>query len=165
MAQEGEIWPNIPIQLTIVFSPKEARFYQETIYCDVTGEFGPLLFCCLAVLLSPLCVLLSFRPDLPSDPVGRESGLALTLMGEALGPNLQPDYNVMDMGEIFMGSSNYYQVRNRQPEWLFLSVTPNTGRTAPPYASGAADKQRTHRRPLQAVQASQPVWRLFLCES
>lgn len=43
-------------------------------------------------------------------------------MGEALGPNLQPDYNVMDMGEIFMGSRNCYQVRNRQPEQLFLSV-------------------------------------------
>lgn len=39
LAQEGEIWPNIPVQLNIVFRPEEARLYQETIYCDVTGEF------------------------------------------------------------------------------------------------------------------------------
>lgn len=43
-------------------------------------------------------------------------------MGEGLGPNLQPDYNVMDMGEIFMGSSNCYQVRNRQPDSCFSQL-------------------------------------------
>lgn len=41
LAQEGEIWPNIPILLNIVFRPEEAKIYQETIYCDVTGEFLP----------------------------------------------------------------------------------------------------------------------------
>lgn len=55
--------------------------------------------------------------------VGRESRLALSLLGEALGPNLQPDYNLMDMGEIFMGSSNCYQVRSRQPEQLLLLIS------------------------------------------
>lgn len=43
-------------------------------------------------------------------------------MGEALGPSLQPDYNVMDMGQIFMGSSTCYQVRTRQPEQLFVEL-------------------------------------------
>lgn len=39
MAQEGEIWPSTTAQFKIVFKPKEAKLYQETIYCDVTGEF------------------------------------------------------------------------------------------------------------------------------
>lgn len=38
MSQEGEIWPNIPVELNIVFKPEEAKLYQETIYCDVAGE-------------------------------------------------------------------------------------------------------------------------------
>lgn len=42
-------------------------------------------------------------------------------MGEALGPNLQLDYNVMDMGDIFMGSSNCYQVRNSSQS-SFLTI-------------------------------------------
>ncbi|XP_037622519.1 hydrocephalus-inducing protein homolog isoform X2 [Sebastes umbrosus] len=35
---EGEIWPNIPAQFNIVFKPEEAKLYQQTIYCDVTGR-------------------------------------------------------------------------------------------------------------------------------
>lgn len=38
MTQEGEVWPNIPVELNIVFKPEEAKMYQETIYCDITGE-------------------------------------------------------------------------------------------------------------------------------
>lgn len=38
MAQEGEIWPNITAQFVIVFKPEEAKPYQQTIYCDVTGQ-------------------------------------------------------------------------------------------------------------------------------
>uniref|UniRef100_A0A674P6G4 HYDIN/VesB/CFA65-like Ig-like domain-containing protein n=1 Tax=Takifugu rubripes TaxID=31033 RepID=A0A674P6G4_TAKRU len=76
--QEGEVWPNIPVELNIVFKPEEAKLYQETIYCDITG---------------------------------RESTLALTIMGDAMGPDLQPNYSVMDMGNIFMGSNNCYEVQ------------------------------------------------------
>ncbi|XP_056908191.1 hydrocephalus-inducing protein homolog isoform X4 [Takifugu flavidus] len=75
---EGEVWPNIPVELNIVFKPEEAKLYQETIYCDITG---------------------------------RESTLALTIMGDAMGPDLQPNYSVMDMGNIFMGSNNCYEVQ------------------------------------------------------
>ncbi|XP_049928998.1 hydrocephalus-inducing protein homolog isoform X2 [Epinephelus moara] len=35
---EGEIWPNTPAQFNIVFKPEEAKLYQDTIYCDVTGR-------------------------------------------------------------------------------------------------------------------------------
>lgn len=38
MVQQGEIWPNITAQFVIVFKPEEAKLYQQTIYCDVTGQ-------------------------------------------------------------------------------------------------------------------------------
>ncbi|XP_075327326.1 hydrocephalus-inducing protein homolog [Odontesthes bonariensis] len=39
---EGEIWPNTTAQFNIVFKPAEAKLYQHTIYCDVTGRESPL---------------------------------------------------------------------------------------------------------------------------
>lgn len=41
MAQLGEIWPNTTARFTVVFKPDEAKLYQETIYCDVTGKCMP----------------------------------------------------------------------------------------------------------------------------
>nr|XP_029134421.1 hydrocephalus-inducing protein homolog [Labrus bergylta] len=35
---EGEIWPNMTAQFSIVFKPEEAKVYQQTIYCDVAGR-------------------------------------------------------------------------------------------------------------------------------
>ncbi|CAJ1057504.1 hydrocephalus-inducing protein homolog isoform X3 [Xyrichtys novacula] len=34
---EGEIWPNMTAQFSIIFKPDEAKLYQHTIYCDVAG--------------------------------------------------------------------------------------------------------------------------------
>ncbi|KAM4733696.1 hydrocephalus-inducing protein homolog isoform 3-T4 [Anableps anableps] len=39
---EGEIWPNATANFIIVFKPEEAKVYQHTIYCDVTGHTSPL---------------------------------------------------------------------------------------------------------------------------
>ncbi|MGH0168093.1 UNVERIFIED_CONTAM: hypothetical protein FKN15_053855 [Acipenser sinensis] len=39
---EGDIWPNSTAEVNIVFKPKEAKVYQQTIYCDITG-FGATL--------------------------------------------------------------------------------------------------------------------------
>lgn len=36
--QEGDIWPNSTAELTVVFKPKEAKSYQRTAYCDITGR-------------------------------------------------------------------------------------------------------------------------------
>lgn len=36
--QEGEICPRTPAQFDIVFKPEEAKLYQQTIYCDITGQ-------------------------------------------------------------------------------------------------------------------------------
>lgn len=41
MAQEGVIWPNITAEFVIVFKPEEAKLYQQTIFCDVTGQCLP----------------------------------------------------------------------------------------------------------------------------
>uniref|UniRef100_A0A3P8WZA5 HYDIN/VesB/CFA65-like Ig-like domain-containing protein n=1 Tax=Cynoglossus semilaevis TaxID=244447 RepID=A0A3P8WZA5_CYNSE len=35
---KGEIWPKMTQQFTVVFKPKEAEPYQETIYCNITGR-------------------------------------------------------------------------------------------------------------------------------
>ncbi|KAM4554444.1 hydrocephalus-inducing protein homolog [Fundulus diaphanus] len=39
---EGEIWPNTTANFIIVFQPEEAKVYQHTIYCDVTGSESTL---------------------------------------------------------------------------------------------------------------------------
>lgn len=39
LSQEGEIWPNLTAHFTIVFKPEEAKLYQQTIYCDVAGQW------------------------------------------------------------------------------------------------------------------------------
>ncbi|RXM33054.1 Hydrocephalus-inducing protein [Acipenser ruthenus] len=36
--KEGDIWPNSTAEVNIVFKPKEAKVYQQTIYCDITGR-------------------------------------------------------------------------------------------------------------------------------
>uniref|UniRef100_A0A3B4VD89 HYDIN axonemal central pair apparatus protein n=1 Tax=Seriola dumerili TaxID=41447 RepID=A0A3B4VD89_SERDU len=74
---EGEIWPNTTAQFTIVFKPEEAKLYQQTIYCDVTG---------------------------------RDSRLPLTIKGEGMGPELQLNYNLMDMKNVFIGDKNCYEL-------------------------------------------------------
>uniref|UniRef100_A0A8C5EU15 Hydrocephalus-inducing protein-like n=1 Tax=Gouania willdenowi TaxID=441366 RepID=A0A8C5EU15_GOUWI len=35
--EEGEIWPNMTANFNVTFKPKEAKLYQQTLYCDVTG--------------------------------------------------------------------------------------------------------------------------------
>ncbi|XP_056622256.1 hydrocephalus-inducing protein homolog isoform X2 [Triplophysa dalaica] len=35
---EGEIWPNSTAEVTIIFRPQEAKIYQETIFCEITGR-------------------------------------------------------------------------------------------------------------------------------
>ncbi|XP_027883649.1 hydrocephalus-inducing protein homolog isoform X2 [Xiphophorus couchianus] len=38
----GELWPNTTANFLIVFKPEEAKVYQHTVYCDVTGKQSPL---------------------------------------------------------------------------------------------------------------------------
>ncbi|CAM4581517.1 unnamed protein product [Leuciscus chuanchicus] len=35
---KGEIWPNSTAEVNIIFKPQEARIYQQTVYCEITGR-------------------------------------------------------------------------------------------------------------------------------
>ncbi|XP_053355859.1 hydrocephalus-inducing protein-like [Clarias gariepinus] len=75
--QEGDIWPNCTAEISIIFKPLEAKLYQHTIYCDVTG---------------------------------REARLTLQIKGEGQGPKLQFNVDLVDIGNIFVGSKHSYEV-------------------------------------------------------
>ncbi|XP_041964608.1 hydrocephalus-inducing protein homolog isoform X2 [Alosa sapidissima] len=74
---EGDVWPNSTAEVNIVFKPQEAKLYQQTVYCDITG---------------------------------RESRLPLRIKGEGIGPKLQFNFDLLDMGNIFIGSKHSYEV-------------------------------------------------------
>ncbi|XP_040437218.1 hydrocephalus-inducing protein-like [Falco naumanni] len=35
---EGDVWPNSSIEVKVIFKPREARVYQQTVYCDISGR-------------------------------------------------------------------------------------------------------------------------------
>ncbi|NXK55437.1 HYDIN protein, partial [Chauna torquata] len=35
---EGDIWPNSSAEINVIFKPREARVYQQTVYCDISGR-------------------------------------------------------------------------------------------------------------------------------
>ncbi|XP_064239335.1 hydrocephalus-inducing protein homolog [Aotus nancymaae] len=35
---EGDVWPNSSAEITVYFNPLEAKLYQQTIYCDISGR-------------------------------------------------------------------------------------------------------------------------------
>uniref|UniRef100_A0A8C2Z802 HYDIN/VesB/CFA65-like Ig-like domain-containing protein n=1 Tax=Cyclopterus lumpus TaxID=8103 RepID=A0A8C2Z802_CYCLU len=75
---EGEIWPRTPGQFNIVFMPEEAKLYQQTIYCDITG---------------------------------REARLPLAIKAEGIGPNLQLNYDLINMQNVVIGDKDFYEVQ------------------------------------------------------
>ncbi|XP_073706753.1 hydrocephalus-inducing protein homolog [Garra rufa] len=42
---KGEIWPNSTAEVNIIFTPQEARIYQQTVYCEITGRESRLPLC------------------------------------------------------------------------------------------------------------------------
>ncbi|KAM8946018.1 LOW QUALITY PROTEIN: hydrocephalus-inducing protein homolog [Pelodytes ibericus] len=74
---EGDVWPNSSVEVRVLFKPLEAKIYQRTIYCDITG---------------------------------RESRLPLRIRGEGLGPKLLFNFDQLDIGKIFVGSTHSYEV-------------------------------------------------------
>ncbi|KAK2848119.1 hypothetical protein Q7C36_009801 [Tachysurus vachellii] len=75
--QEGDIWPNCTAKINVIFKPQEAKLYQHTVYCDVTG---------------------------------RETCLPLRIKGKGMGPKLQFNFDLLDIGNIFVGSKHCYEV-------------------------------------------------------
>ncbi|XP_075621905.1 hydrocephalus-inducing protein homolog [Balearica regulorum gibbericeps] len=35
---EGDVWPNSSVEINVIFKPREARVYQQTVYCDISGR-------------------------------------------------------------------------------------------------------------------------------
>ncbi|XP_074055255.1 hydrocephalus-inducing protein homolog isoform X3 [Macrotis lagotis] len=34
----GDVWPNSTTEVSVIFHPREARLYQQTVYCDISGR-------------------------------------------------------------------------------------------------------------------------------
>nr|XP_012627881.1 hydrocephalus-inducing protein homolog isoform X3 [Microcebus murinus] len=74
---EGDVWPNSSAEITVYFNPVEAKLYQQTIYCDISG---------------------------------REIRLPLRIKGEGMGPKIQFNFELLDIGKVFIGSVHCYEV-------------------------------------------------------
>ncbi|XP_075290236.1 hydrocephalus-inducing protein homolog isoform X2 [Opisthocomus hoazin] len=35
---EGDVWPNSSVEINVIFTPQEARVYEQTVYCDISGR-------------------------------------------------------------------------------------------------------------------------------
>nr|XP_035929949.1 hydrocephalus-inducing protein homolog isoform X1 [Halichoerus grypus] len=73
---EGDVWPNSSAEITVYFNPLEARLYQQTVYCDISG---------------------------------REIRLPLRIKGEGMGPKIHFNFEMLDIGKVFIGSVHCYE--------------------------------------------------------
>ncbi|XP_048966658.1 hydrocephalus-inducing protein homolog isoform X3 [Canis lupus dingo] len=73
---EGDIWPNSSAEITVYFNPLEAKLYQQTVYCDISG---------------------------------REIRLPLRIRGEGMGPKIHFNFELLDIGKVFVGSIHCYE--------------------------------------------------------
>ncbi|XP_030334371.1 hydrocephalus-inducing protein homolog [Strigops habroptila] len=73
---EGDVWPNSSAEIKVIFKPREAKVYQERVYCDISG---------------------------------RETRLPLCISGEGVGPQLRFNFDLLDIGEVFVGSALSYE--------------------------------------------------------
>ncbi|XP_058135740.1 hydrocephalus-inducing protein homolog isoform X1 [Dasypus novemcinctus] len=73
---EGDIWPNSSAEITVYFNPLEAKLYQQTVYCNISG---------------------------------REIRLPLRIKGEGMGPKIHFNFELLDIGKVFIGSVHCYE--------------------------------------------------------
>ncbi|KAM4672094.1 hydrocephalus-inducing protein homolog [Amazona ochrocephala] len=73
---EGDVWPNSSAEIKVIFKPREAKVYQERVYCDISG---------------------------------RETRLPLCISGEGIGPQLRFNFDLLDIGQVFIGSALSYE--------------------------------------------------------
>ncbi|XP_041629006.1 hydrocephalus-inducing protein homolog isoform X5 [Vulpes lagopus] len=73
---EGDVWPNSSAEITVYFNPLEAKLYQQTVYCDISG---------------------------------REIRLPLRIRGEGMGPKIHFNFELLDIGKVFVGSIHCYE--------------------------------------------------------
>ncbi|XP_026632827.1 hydrocephalus-inducing protein homolog isoform X2 [Microtus ochrogaster] len=92
---EGDVWPNSSADITVYFNPLEARLYQQTIYCDISG---------------------------------REIRLPLRIRGEGMGPKIHFNFELLDIGKVFIGSAHCYEaiISNKGSIDALFNVIPPT---------------------------------------
>ncbi|XP_047385193.1 hydrocephalus-inducing protein homolog isoform X1 [Sciurus carolinensis] len=92
---EGDVWPNSSTEIAVCFNPLEAKFYQQTIYCDISG---------------------------------REIRLPLRIKGEGMGPKIHFNFELLDIGKVFIGSVHCYEaiLSNKGSIDALFNVTPST---------------------------------------
>ncbi|XP_049719569.1 hydrocephalus-inducing protein homolog isoform X3 [Elephas maximus indicus] len=73
---EGDVWPNSSAEITVYFNPVEAKLYQHTVYCNISG---------------------------------REIRLPLRIKGEGMGPKIHFNFELLDIGKVFVGSIHCYE--------------------------------------------------------
>ncbi|XP_048648423.1 hydrocephalus-inducing protein homolog isoform X1 [Marmota marmota marmota] len=92
---EGDVWPNTSAEITVYFNPVEAKCYQQTIYCEISG---------------------------------REIRLPLRIKGEGMGPKIHFNFELLDIGKVFIGSVHCYEaiLSNKGSIDALFNVTPST---------------------------------------
>ncbi|XP_076989079.1 hydrocephalus-inducing protein homolog isoform X4 [Tamandua tetradactyla] len=93
---EGDVWPNSSAEITVYFNPVEAKLYQQTVYCNISG---------------------------------REIRLPLRIKGEGMGPNTHFNFELLDIGKVFVGSVHCYETvlsNKGSIDALFNVVPPTT---------------------------------------
>ncbi|KAM9191706.1 LOW QUALITY PROTEIN: hydrocephalus-inducing protein homolog [Dugong dugon] len=73
---EGDVWPNSSAEISVYFNPVEAKLYQQTVYCNISG---------------------------------RELRLPLRIKGEGMGPKIHFNFELLDIGKVFVGSIHCYE--------------------------------------------------------
>ncbi|XP_073911808.1 hydrocephalus-inducing protein homolog [Castor canadensis] len=73
---EGDVWPNTSAEIIVYFNPLEAKTYQQTVFCDISG---------------------------------REIRLPLRIRGEGMGPKIHFNFELLDIGKVFIGSAHCYE--------------------------------------------------------
>ncbi|XP_037371987.1 hydrocephalus-inducing protein homolog isoform X2 [Talpa occidentalis] len=92
---EGDVWPNSSVEIIVYFNPLEAKLYQQTVYCDISG---------------------------------REIRLPLRIKGEGMGPKIHFNFELLDIGKVFVGSVHCYEavLSNKGSIDALFNVVPPT---------------------------------------
>ncbi|XP_051512768.1 hydrocephalus-inducing protein homolog [Myxocyprinus asiaticus] len=82
--QEGEIWPNRTAEVNIIFRPQEARLYQQTVYCEITGRESRLQLCIQGEGIGPKLQFRFDSLDMGDIVIGSKQSYKLFLINKGL---------------------------------------------------------------------------------
>ncbi|KTG34490.1 hypothetical protein cypCar_00005189, partial [Cyprinus carpio] len=67
---KGEIWPNSTAEVNIIFKPQEARIYQQTVYCEITGTYSSIMITDVLLLSNKGLINGAYKLVKPSPVLG-----------------------------------------------------------------------------------------------